>query len=197
MTQNIFWHNNKITFEDRCKTYRQKGIVLWFTGLSGAGKSAIAAEVENRLVNLEKIAYMIDGDNLRMGLNKDLGFSEESRYENIRRTAEVASLFKNAAVITLVSVISPYEKMREMAKEIIGETDFVEIYVKADIETCINRDPKGLYKKAIKGEIASFTGISDRYEEPENPKIIIDTTKLDLVSSVNSIMKFLTDKKYI
>ncbi|WML36765.1 adenylyl-sulfate kinase [Clostridium sp. OS1-26] len=197
MTLNIFWHNNKVTFEDRCKTYKQKGIVLWFTGLSGAGKSTIAAELENKLVSLGKITYMIDGDNLRMGLNKDLGFSEESRYENIRRTAEVASLFKNAAVITLVSVISPYRKMREMAKEIIGDAAFVDIYVKADIETCINRDPKGLYKKAINGEIVSFTGISDRYEEPENPKVIIDTNELDLGNSVNVIMEYLANNKYI
>lgn len=197
MERNLYFHTNKLAYKDRCKNLGQQGIVLWFTGLSGSGKSTISSEVEYKLASMGKTAYRLDGDNLRMGLNKDLTFTEESRYENIRRISEVAALFKDAGIITLVSVISPYAKMRHMAKEIIGENHFIEIYVKTDIKTCIKRDPKGLYKKALSGEIPLFTGVSDRYEEPKSPDVLIQTDKLDLLASSDIILQYLIANKFI
>jgi len=189
--KNIFWHPGKITYEDRCRLIGQKGIVIWFTGLSGSGKSTIAAEVEKELIKKGKLAYRLDGDNIRHGLNSDLGFSDEDRKENIRRVAEVAALFKEAGIITLVSFISPFRKSRNFVRERVGSEYFIEVYVKASLETCIKRDPKGLYKKALKGEIKDFTGIDSNYEEPENPEIIIDTDKLSIKESVGKIIKYI------
>ncbi|MCK5687144.1 adenylyl-sulfate kinase [bacterium] len=191
---NIVWHDGLVDYETRCKAHGQKGIVLWFTGLSGSGKSTIAVELEKKLVSLNKIVYRLDGDNVRHGLNSNLGFSVEDRTENIRRVSEVAKLFKDAAVITLVSFISPAIEMRKSASEIIGE-EFHEIFVKASVETCIKRDTKGLYKKAIAGEIKNFTGISAPYEEPVNPDIIINTEKCSVDDAVNLIMDYLEKQK--
>jgi adenylylsulfate kinase len=187
-TDNLVWSNGKVKYEDRCKILKQNGLVVWFTGISGAGKSTIAIEVERELINLGRLSYRLDGDNIRQGLCSDLGFSESDRNENIRRVAEVAALFRDAGLITLVSLISPYQEMREFAKERIGKDSFLEVYIKADVETCIARDPKGLYKKAAEGAIDNFTGISSIYEEPVNPDIIIDTVKMNVADATKMVV---------
>lgn len=186
---NIFKSKGNISYQDRCKAMGQKGIVIWFTGFSGSGKSTIAIELEKKLFNMGKKTYRLDGDNVRFGLNSDLGFSEDDRNENIRRIAETATLFKDAGLITLVSFISPYRKMRDFARKIAGKGSFYEVYVKADIETCVKRDPKGLYKKAKNKEISDFTGVSSPYEEPKKPELVIDTTKMSVDDSVELILK--------
>lgn len=192
--KNITWHSGKVSYDDRCNKLGQNGVVVWFTGLSGAGKSTIAVELEKKLIKKGKIVYRLDGDNMRHGLNSDLGFTAEDRDENIRRIAEVAALFKDAGLIVLAAFISPYEKMREFAKEKTGDNSFIEVYVKADVQTCAKRDPKGLYEKAIKGEIDNFTGISAPYEAPKNPDLVVDTTKLSVEEAVNKVMeKILND----
>jgi len=186
-TGNIQWHQNKVTYQDRCTNLKQDGIVLWLTGLSGSGKSTIATELEKTLTEHGKSCYILDGDNIRHGLNADLSFSKEDRMENIRRIAEVAGLFRDAGLITIVSFISPYKAGREEAKTIIGKQYFKKIYIKADLKICQQRDPKGLYKKALSGEIKNFTGISDVYEKPEQADLIIDTSKNTLEDSVKLI----------
>lgn len=188
-TYHLTWSLGKVGYEDRCKLLQQKGLVVWFTGISGAGKSTIAIEVEKELNLLRRLSYRLDGDNIRQGLCSDLSFSESDRNENIRRVVETASLFKDAGIITLVSLISPFQKMREFAKERIGKDSFLEVYIKADIKTCIARDPKGLYKKAIEGRINNFTGISANYEEPLYPDILIDTVN----TNVNDASKKVVD----
>lgn len=193
--KNIVWHRGKIGFTDRCHNLGQLGQVLWFTGLSGSGKSTIAAEIEKALLKQGKAVYRLDGDNIRHGLNSDLGFSSEDRKENIRRIAEVAALFKDAGLITLVSFISPYRESREFARSCVGDDFFKEIYIRADIAVCAERDPKGLYKKAAAGEIKDFTGVSAPYEEPENPDLIIDTTENTLDESVAVVLKLLTKEE--
>lgn len=189
INSNIVWHKGKVEYEERCENLKQKGLVLWFTGLSGSGKSTIAVEVEKQLYEQGYATYLLDGDNVRHGLNSNLGFSDEDREENLRRIREVAALFKDAGLITLVSFISPFRKSREEARKLIGEENFIEIYIKADIETCSKRDPKGLYEKALKGEIPEFTGISSPYEEPENPEILVDTRVLSIDESVAGIVE--------
>ncbi|SIQ32299.1 adenylyl-sulfate kinase [Halanaerobium kushneri] len=191
MVDNIKWHSGEINKAAREELLGQKGLVLWFTGLSGSGKSTIAVEVEKELFKRGKVSYRLDGDNLRFGLNKDLGFTAQDREENIRRIGEVAALFADAGLITLASFISPYRAGREAARQAIGSENFKEIYVKADVETCAERDPKGLYAKAKKGEIENFTGISAPYEEPENPELILDTQRLNLEESVELVLKLI------
>ena len=191
MVDNIKWHSGEIDKAAREELLGQKGMVIWFTGLSGSGKSTIAVEVEKELYLRGKASYRLDGDNLRFGLNKDLGFTAEDREENIRRIGEVAALFLDAGLITLASFISPYRDGREAARQAAGEENFKEIYVKADVETCAKRDPKGLYKKAKKGEIKNFTGISAPYEEPENPDLVVDTQKLSLDESVAKVLELI------
>ena len=156
---NVTWHEHKVTREERESLLNQKGVILWFTGLSGCGKSTIANEVANRLNQMGKITYVLDGDNIRHGLNKDLGFSPEDRDENIRRISEVACLFADAGVITITAFISPYRKLRGFCRELAGKGRFLEIFTKASLETCEKRDPKGLYKKAREGVIKNLTGI--------------------------------------
>jgi adenylylsulfate kinase len=185
-------HEGKVTYEDRCRNLKQRGLVVWFTGLSASGKSTIAVELEQRLHEQEKAVYRLDGDNIRYGLNSDLGFAEADRMENLRRIAEVAALMKDAGLVVLVSFISPYQKMRDFAREKAGENGFAEVYVKAGLETCARRDPKGLYEKAKRGEIKDFTGISAPYEEPLHPEIIIDTDQLTLEESVEQVLEYVT-----
>lgn len=185
---NLVWQKGKVEYKDRCKVINQKGLVIWFTGLSGSGKSTIAVELEKELTKAGKLVYRLDGDNIRHGLCSDLGFSEEDRNENIRRITEVAKLFKDTGIITLVSFISPLKSMRKLAKGKIGEDAFIEVYVKASVETCIERDPKGMYKKAIAGEIRDFTGISAKYEIPDNADIVIDTEHLTVEEGVSIIL---------
>ena len=186
---NLKWHKGKVTYNGRCRLLNQKGLIVWFTGLSGSGKSTIAVELEKELNARGKAVYRLDGDNIRHGLNSDLGFSEEDRNENIRRIAEAAALFKDAGLITLVSFISPYRKMREFAKTKAEKDGFIEVYIKASPETCAQRDPKGLYKKAAQGEIDNFTGVTSPYEEPEDPDLIIDTTRLTLKESARKVLE--------
>ena len=171
--ENVVWQQNKVSYEERCQILGQRGKVIWFTGLSGSGKSTIAIELEKMLNEEGKAVYLLDGDNIRCGINSDLGFSDEDRNENIRRISEIAALFQDAGIITLVSFISPFRQMRRKARERVGEGNFVEVYVNTDLETCMERDPKGLYKKDIK----NFTGKDSGYEEPENPEIVLDTKK--------------------
>jgi len=192
MSENILWHPGEISYDKRYAIMGQKGLVIWFTGLSGSGKSTLAVEVEKSITSMGKAVYRLDGDNLRHGLNSDLGFSEGDRNENIRRTAEVAALFKDAGLIVLVSQISPYRKMREFARQCIGNDAFIEVYVKADIETCIKRDPKGLYKKALAGEIKNFTGIDSVYEEPKNPDILVNTEQVGVKRCISIIIDIVT-----
>lgn len=189
---NLTWQDSDVTKEIREKRLGQKAATLWFTGLSGSGKSTLANALEIQLTAIGKHTMLLDGDNIRMGLNRDLGFSDEDRTENIRRIAEVAKLMNDAGLIVLTSFISPFKQDRELARSIIGE-DFVEIYVNTPLEECERRDVKGLYKKARKGEIPVFTGISSPYEAPEQPEIQIDTSKCSVEEAVEQVMKSLKD----
>lgn len=172
--RNIRWSFDAMTSTERRRLLGTSGLVVWMTGLSGSGKTTIAQEVERRLVAQGIPSYVLDGDKLRSGLNRDLGFSTEDRNENIRRTTEVAKLFKDAGVVTFVTLISPFEEARQKARAQVG-SDFIEVYVKADVDTCKQRDPKKLYEKALRGEIKSFTGIDSPYEIPKNPDLLLDT----------------------
>lgn len=179
--------DNIIDRAEKQNFLKQKSKVLWFTGLSGSGKSTIAIGVEKMLFSLGYLTQVIDGDNIRAGINNNLGFSIDDRYENIRRIAEISKLFINCGIITLNSFVSPTIEIRDKAKRIIGENDFLEIYVKASVKVCENRDVKGLYKKARNGEIKDFTGIHQEFEEPKNPFLIIDTEKLSVQESINKV----------
>jgi adenylylsulfate kinase len=194
---NVVWHEHRVDREKRERLLNQKGVILWFTGLSGSGKSTIANEVAYRLQEKGKLAYILDGDNIRHGLNKDLGFSPEDRKENIRRISEVANLFADAGLITLTAFISPYTKDRNYCRKLAGEGRFIEIYAKASLKTCEKRDPKGMYKKARAGEIKDFTGINAPYEEPEKPEIIIDTDKETIEKSTEKVIKKLEELRIV
>ena len=172
---NITWHEGEINKQDREKLLKQKGVILWFTGLSGSGKSTLACALEKKLHETGHLSYRLDGDNIRHGLNKDLGFSPDDRVENIRRIGEVSKLFADAGVIVSTSFISPYKKDRDLARSLVPPGEFIEIYVKCCLESCEKRDPKGLYKKAREGKIPEFTGISAPYEEPDKPELVITT----------------------
>ena len=185
---NVVWHEHKVERIERENLLKQKGVVLWFTGLSGSGKSTIANEVAFKLHGMGKLSYILDGDNIRHGLNKDLGFSPEDRKENIRRISEVANLFADAGFITITAFISPYRVDRDFCRNLAGEGRFIEIFAKASLETCEKRDPKGMYKKVRAGIIKEFTGISAPYEEPLNAEIIIDTDKESIESSANIVI---------
>jgi len=186
---NVTWHNHKVGREQREELLKQKGVVLWFTGLSGSGKSTIANEVAYKLQKMGKLTYVLDGDNIRHGLNKDLGFSEEDRNENIRRISEVANLFADAGVIAITAFISPYRKYRNYCRTLAGNNRFIEIYAKASLKTCEKRDPKGLYKKARAGEIKHFTGIDDPYEEPEKAELILDTDIVNIEEGAEIVIQ--------
>jgi adenylylsulfate kinase len=175
---NITWHEGHATREERHQLLKQKGCTIWFTGLSGSGKSTIAFTLEHALVQRGRLAYVLDGDNIRHGLNKNLGFSAQDREENIRRIGEVAKLFADAGVVTMTSFISPYRKDRDnvRALHVEGKLPFIEVHCATPIETCEQRDPKGLYKKARAGQLKGFTGIDDPYEAPQKPEVTIDAT---------------------
>ena len=193
-TDNLTWHEMDITREFRAQQKGQTPKTIWLTGLSGSGKSTLANELEKRLVALGKHTMLLDGDNVRMGLNKNLGFKEADRIENIRRIAEVAKLMNDAGLIVITSFISPYVRDRRNAREIIGDDSFIEVYVSTPVEECEKRDVKGLYKKARTGEIPNFTGISSPYEAPEHPEVTIDTTGKGLEDSVDYVMAQLEEK---
>jgi len=189
MGTNLFKVTQRVTREEREGLLNQKGKTIWLTGLSGSGKSTIANELAHKLHNEGKLVYVLDGDNIRMGLNKDLGFSVNDRKENIRRISEVANLMTDLGVIVITAFISPFENERQMAKDIVGKDNFIEVYIKTPLEVCEERDPKGLYKKARTGEIPMFTGIDSPYEEPTNPDMFIKTDKMSIEDSVEFIYK--------
>ena len=188
---NIKWHNLTIDRDKLEKMRGHKGMVIWFTGLSGSGKSTLANAL-NEVLHFDGLStYVLDGDNIRHGLCKDLGFSDQDREENIRRIGEVANLFMNAGIITITAFVSPFVRDRNKVRNIIGSNDFIEVYCAADIKVCEKRDSKGLYKKARLGEIKDFTGISSPYEAPENPEIIVDTGSLNLKESIEKVINYL------
>ena len=189
--KNIKWHNLTIDREKLERMRGHKGIVLWFTGLSGSGKSTLANALNESLHKRGLSTFILDGDNIRHGLCKDLGFSDEDREENIRRIGEVANLFMNAGIITITAFVSPFKNDREKVKNIIGAQDFIEVYCAASLNVCESRDTKGLYKKAREGEIKDFTGISSPYEPPSDPNIVVDTGSLDIKNSVQKIIDYL------
>jgi adenylylsulfate kinase len=188
---NITWQGTEVTNKDRENFLHQKGVIIWFTGLSGAGKSTLSTAIEKELFKRGHLTYVLDGDNIRHGMNKNLGFSPEDREENIRRISEVARLFMDAGVITMTAFISPYRSDRRKARDLVDSDRFVEIFVKVPIAVAEERDPKGLYKKARAGLIKDFTGIDAPYEEPEKPELTIDTSEHDLDESVAIIMDYL------
>ncbi|MCP4253544.1 MAG: adenylyl-sulfate kinase [Candidatus Scalindua sp.] len=194
---NIKWHHGKITKEDRAKLLNQKGATIWLTGLSGSGKSTIAVELEHALIENKHQAYILDGDNIRHGLNKNLGFSPEDRTENIRRIGEVAKLFTEANIITIAAFVSPYREDRDNVRKLLEDGAFIEVYVKCSLEVCETRDTKGLYKKARAGEVKDFTGISAPYEEPLNPELTIESSKLSVEESARKILNYLEEKEYV
>ena len=196
-SSNISWHEMSINKKTRSELNSQKPCVVWFTGLSGSGKSTIANILEQKLHTIGKRTYLLDGDNVRHGLNKDLGFTDTDRVENIRRVAEVSKLMVDAGLITLVSFISPFKSERQMAKDLLSSDEFFEIFVNTPLEECEKRDPKGLYKKARAGELKNFTGIDSLYEEPENPDLILDTTSSNAEELTDQIINFLQLKKII
>ena len=194
---NITWHHAQITRVDREQLLNQKGVVIWFTGLSASGKSTIAHAVEEKLYDRGVLTYVLDGDNIRHGLNKNLGFSPEDREENIRRIGEVGKLFADAGVIAMTAFISPYRTDRDKARSLHATDKFIEVFVDAPLTVLEDRDPKGLYKKARTGEIPEFTGISAPYEAPENPEIHLDTSKMNIEECANAVIQYLEEKEII
>lgn len=194
MKENIIPHNYQISLQDRRKQNNHNSFLIWFTGLSGSGKSTIANALEQELYKIGIKTYTLDGDNIRKGLNNDLTFSPEDRKENIRRIAETANLMIDAGLVVLAAFVSPYKKDRENIKNIVKDVNFVEVYINTSIEECERRDVKGLYKKARAGEIKNMTGISAPYEAPEHPDIEIITEKESVKSSVKKIIDFITPK---
>ena len=194
MTENIIPHSYQISAEDRKKANKHNAFLLWFTGLSGSGKSTIANVVEQELYKLGIKTYTLDGDNIRKGINNDLTFAPEDRTENIRRIAEIANLMIDAGVVVLAAFVSPYKKDRENIKSIVKDVNFVEIYINTSIEECERRDTKGLYKKARAGEIKNMTGISAPYEAPEQPDLEIETEKESIDDAVQRIIDYITPK---
>jgi adenylylsulfate kinase len=196
-SSNITWHGPEASKEERQKLLGRKGCVVWLTGLSGSGKSTVARRVEQLLLERGIVTYVLDGDNIRHGLNKDLGFSPEDRTENIRRIGEVAKLFADGCVITLTAFISPYRKDRDQARAILPKGEFVEAYIATPLAVCEERDPKGLYKKARAGIIPEFTGVSAPYEEPENPELVVETTGETVDQSAARIIKYLEAQGFL
>lgn len=195
--KNIVWHQHHVSKKDRSNLKGQRSCVLWFTGLSGSGKSTIANAVESKLLALDKHTYLLDGDNIRMGLNKGLSFSETDRIENIRRIGEVSKLFVDAGVIVLTAFISPFVKDREQVRNLLNDGEFLEVFIDTPLEVCESRDPKGLYQKARAGEIPNFTGISSPYEAPANPEIWLKTDEMSVEEAANKVVSYLQDNKYL
>src|ERR687893_2144249 len=185
---NVTWHEGSVTREERERLLGQKGVTVWMTGLSASGKSTIAVILEQMLLHRKKHAYRLDGDNIRHGLNKNLGFTAEDRAENIRRIGEVAKLFSDAGVIAITSFISPYKKDRDAVRANMKPGEFIEVYINVSLEAAEKRDPKGLYKKARAGQLKGFTGIDDPYEAPENPEIVIDTETMKPEQAAEQIL---------
>jgi adenylylsulfate kinase len=191
---NVVWHGGYVSSEDRESLLGQKALTIWLTGLSAAGKSTLAFALEKALFAERRTSYVLDGDNIRHGLNKNLGFSNEDRTENIRRIAEVARLMNDAGMIVITAFISPFVVDRKMARQIIGQDCFREVYVSTALEVCESRDPKGLYGKARAGQVPEFTGISSPYEAPKNPDLVIDTDRVTVENSVFLLTKLISRK---
>ena len=194
---NLTWHRGEVDRDDRRRAHGHRGVTLWLTGLSGSGKSTLAHRVERRLLERGAFAYVLDGDNVRHGLNADLGFGADERKENIRRVGEVARLFTDAGAIVITAFISPYREDRARARALLEEGDFVEVHVAADLATCEARDPKGLYAKARAGEISDFTGVSAPYEEPEHPELRVDTGAADVDACAAQVLAYLEAHDYL
>ena len=197
MAMNIVWHNTQISKQDRVKLTQQKPCILWFTGLSGSGKSTIANALEEMLYNNKNFTYLLDGDNVRHGLNKDLGFDDLSRVENIRRVGEVAKLFVDSGLIVFSAFISPFQEDRELVKKLLHKDEFIEVFIDTPLEVCENRDPKGLYKKARAGEIKDFTGIDSPYEAPDAADIHIKNNNISVEQACTQIIEYLVKNNYI
>lgn len=194
---NVVWHHATVTRKRRETQNGHRSVILWFTGLSSAGKSTLAHALEEQLHQGGCRTFVFDGDNVRHGLCKDLGFSEADRHENIRRVGEMAKLFIETGVIALTAFISPFRADREQVRQLVPEGDFIEVYCKCSLSVCEKRDPKGLYQRARSGEIKNFTGITSPYEIPENPELVVDTEGITLAESVEYVMRFLNEKKIV
>ena len=194
---NVVWHNTTIKNSDRIKQLEQKPFLLWFTGLSASGKSTIANIVEQKLFRMNYKTYLLDGDNVRHGLNSDLGFDEKSRVENIRRIGEVSKLFLDAGTIVLTAFISPFNSDRQLVRELFEQGQFLEVFIDSSLEVCEKRDPKGMYAKARSGEIKHFTGISSPYESPKNAEIHVINNSITLDEAAEKIISYLLDNKLI
>ena len=195
--ENIVWHSTKVTQKDRLKRLNQRPCIIWFTGLSASGKSTIANAVEQQLFQRGHMTYLLDGDNLRHGLSQDLGFSEEDRIENIRRIGEVSKLFLDAGIIVLSAFISPFRADRQIARHLVNNGDFIEVFVDTPLNVCEQRDPKGLYEKARSGNITNFTGIGSPYEIPDNPEVRVCGYDQSILDSSLSVIQFLENNNYI
>jgi adenylylsulfate kinase len=191
---NVHWHEHSVSKPERCRLSGHKGAILWFTGLSASGKSTVANTVDHKLHSLGKRSFVLDGDNIRMGLNKNLGFSAEDRAENIRRIGEVGKLFVNAGVIAITAFISPYRRDRDAVRALVEPGEFLEIFMDTPIEICEQRDPKGLYKKARAGQLKGFTGIDDPYEPPEKPELVLDGGKKVIDDLADEVLTFLNHR---
>lgn len=196
-SKNITWHASEVTKEERQERKNHKSAVIWFTGLSGSGKSTISVALEKVLYDQQVHTYRLDGDNVRHGLNKNLGFSPDDRTENIRRIGEVSKLMVDAGLVTVTAFISPYQADRDVVRELLAEDEFIEVYTSCSLDECEARDPKGLYQKARNGEIQGFTGINAPYEEPQNPEIVIDTEQYSVEDAVTQIIDYLKTHQYI
>jgi len=194
---NIVWHAHHVTKAERVTKLAQKPVVLWFTGLSGSGKSTIANACESLLFAMNRTTYLLDGDNVRHGLNKDLGFDDAARIENIRRIAEVSKLFADAGLIVLTAFISPFQSDRQAVRGLLEAGEFIEVFIDTPLDVCESRDPKGLYKKARRGEIKHFTGIDSAYEAPKNPEIHLQTATMSVEEAAQTIVNYLVKKRYI
>lgn len=190
-SRNISWHEGQVSACDRAGLLSQRGCVVWMTGLSGSGKSTLARALENRLVAMGHACYVLDGDNVRQGLNRDLGFSPADRHENIRRVGEVAALMADAGLITITAFISPYEADRRSARQACGQAPFLEVFLDASLEVCQQRDPKGLYAKARLGKVKQFTGIAAPYERPQQAEMVLDTGKWDVEQCAQAVLAHL------
>ncbi|PCJ17033.1 MAG: adenylyl-sulfate kinase [Gammaproteobacteria bacterium] len=197
MSSNVVWHDYGLSKKKRADHKGQKPCLIWFTGLSGSGKSTVANKLEEQLYSAGYHTYLLDGDNVRHGLNKDLGFSDEDRVENIRRIGETSKLFVDAGLIVLSAFISPFSAERKMVRELLEPHEFLEVYVDAPLNICEDRDPKGLYKKARAGEIKNFTGIDSKYEAPETPEIVVETGDTSAESCAEQIIHYLKEQGFL
>ncbi len=197
MGTNLTWHAAAVSKQERADKKAQKPCVIWFTGLSGSGKSTLANALERALFERGHHCYLLDGDNVRQGLNGDLGFTDQDRVENIRRIGEAAKLFVDAGLIIMTAFISPFRTERRLARDVVEADEFIEVHLATSLEVCEERDPKGLYKKARAGEIANFTGIDSVYESPEHPEIVVDTAVNDIGACTEQLVNYLRKNKYI